>query len=51
MWNVACNVATSEEIVGERCVPNFIVVNSIINKLNSKESLITTRCLRLFQYN
>ena len=31
--------------MGERCVPSLIVINSTINKL---ESLITTRCLRLF---
>ena len=43
-----CNVAASEEIVGERCVPSIIVINSTINKLESKVSLITTRCLRLF---
>ena len=43
-----CNVAASEEIVGERCVPSLIVINSTINKLESKVSLITTRCLRLF---
>ena len=34
--------------MGERCVPSLIVVNSTINKLESKVSLITTRCLRLF---
>ena len=43
-----CNVAASDEIVGERCVPRLIIINSIINKLESKVSLITTRCLRLF---
>ena len=43
-----CNVAASEEIVGERCVPSLIVINSTINQLESKVSLITTRCLRLF---
>ena len=43
-----CNVAASEEIVGERCVPNLIVINSTINQLESKVSLITTRCLRVF---
>ena len=34
--------------MGERCVPNLIVINSIINKLESKVSLITIRCQRLF---
>ena len=34
--------------MGKRCVPSFIVINSTINKLVSKVSLITTRCLRLF---
>ena len=34
--------------MGEICVPSLIVVNSIINKLESKVSLITTCCLRLF---
>ena len=34
--------------MGERYIPNLIVINSIINKLESKVSLITTRCLRLF---
>ena len=29
-------------------IPSHIVINSIINKLESKVSLITTRCLRLF---
>ena len=43
-----CNVAASEEIVGERCVPSLIVINSTINKLESKVSLITTCVLRLF---
>ena len=43
-----CNVAASEEIVGERCVPSLIVINSTINKLESKVSVITTCCLRLF---
>ena len=42
------NVAASEEIVGERCVPSLIVINSTINKSESKVSLITTHCLRLF---
>ena len=37
-----------QEIVGERCVPSVIVINSTINKLESKVSLITTCCLRLF---
>ena len=32
----------------ERCVPSLIVINSTINKLESKVSRITTRCLRLF---
>ena len=32
----------------ERCVPSNIVINSTINKLQSKVSLITTCCLRLF---
>ena len=43
-----CNVAASEEIVDERCVPSLIVINSTINQLKSKVSLITTHCLRLF---
>ena len=43
-----CNVAAYEEIVGERCVPSLIVINSTINQLESKVSIITTRCLRLF---
>ena len=43
-----CNVAAFEEIVGERCVPSLIVINSTINQLESKVSLITNRCLRLF---
>ena len=34
--------------MGERCVPSLIVINSTINKLESKVSLITTRCLRIF---
>ena len=33
--------------MGERYVPS-VVINSRINKLESKVSLITTRCLRLF---
>ena len=32
----------------ERCVTSLIVINSTINKLESKVSLITTFCLRLF---
>ena len=43
-----CNVTASEEIVGERCVTSFIVINSTIKLLESKVSLITTLCLRLF---
>ena len=35
-------------MVSERCVPSLIVFNSTVNKLESKVSLITTRCLRLF---
>ena len=34
--------------MGERCVPSLIVINSIINQLESKVSLIVTHCLRLF---
>ena len=34
--------------MGERCVSSLIVINSTNNKLESKVSLITTRCLRLF---
>ena len=34
--------------MGERCVRSFIIINIAINKLESKVSLITTRCLRLF---
>ena len=34
--------------MGERCVPSLIVINSTVNKLESKVSLITTRYLRLF---
>ena len=34
--------------MGEKCVPSLIVINSTINKLESKVSLITTRRLRLF---
>ena len=33
--------------MGERCLPNLIVINCIINKLESKVSLII-RCLWLF---
>ena len=34
--------------MGEMCVPSLIVINSTINQLESKLSLTTTRCLRLF---
>ena len=34
--------------MGERCVPILIVINSTINKLESKVSLLITRCLRQF---
>ena len=34
--------------MGERFVPNLIVINSTINKLESKVSLKTTRSPRLF---
>ena len=34
--------------MGERCVLSLIVINSTSNKLESKVSLITTYCLRLF---
>ena len=43
-----CNVAASEEIVGDTCIPSLIVINTTINQLESKVSLITTHCLRLF---
>ena len=33
--------------MGEICVPSLIVIKSTINQLESKVSLITTRCLRL----
>ena len=33
--------------MGERCVPSLIVINSLVNKSESKVSLIT-HCLRLF---
>ena len=29
----ACNFAASEQIVGERCLPSLIDINSTINKL------------------
>ena len=35
-----CNVAASEETVGEICVPSLIVINGTINQLESKVSLI-----------
>ena len=34
--------------MGERCVPSLIDINSTINLLESKVSLVTTGCLRLF---
>ena len=34
--------------MGESFVPNLIVINSTINKLEPKVSLMTTCCLRLF---
>ena len=34
--------------MGEICVPSLIVINSTVTKSESKVSLITTRCLRLF---
>ena len=34
--------------MGERCVSSLIVIISTNNKLESKVSLITTHCLRLF---
>ena len=34
--------------MGERCVPNLIVINSTINQLETKVSLKTICCLRLF---
>ena len=43
-----CNVAASEEIVGERWVQSLIVINSTINQLEFKVLLITTGCLKLF---
>ena len=35
-----CNVAASVETVRERCVPSLTVINSTINKLESKVSVI-----------
>ena len=34
--------------MSERCEPSLIVINGTINQLESKVSLITTHCLRLF---
>ena len=34
--------------MGEKCVPNLFVINSTINQLESKVSLMTTCCVRLF---
>ena len=34
--------------MGEICVPSLIVIHSTIDKLESKVSLVTTRCLRVF---
>ena len=34
--------------MGERCVPSLIVINITVKKSESKVSLITTHCLRLF---
>ena len=34
--------------MGESFVPSLIVINSTINMLESKVSLMTTCCLRLF---
>ena len=34
--------------MGARYVPGLIVINSIINKLESKVLLMTIYCLRLF---
>ena len=34
-----CNVAASEEIVGERCVPSLIVISTAINQLETKVSI------------
>ena len=34
--------------MGEKCIPSLIIINSTINKLESKVSLITTCCLMLF---
>ena len=33
--------------MGQRCVSSLIVINSTVNKSESKVSLITTHCLRL----
>ena len=43
-----CNVAMSEEMVGELYVPSLIIINFTVNTSESKVSLITTRFLRLF---
>ena len=34
--------------MGERCVPSMFIISSTLNQLESKVSLITTRCLRIF---
>ena len=34
--------------MGDTSVPSLIVINNTINQLESKVSLITTHCLRLF---
>ena len=34
--------------MSDTCVPSLIVINNSINQLESKVSLITSRCLRLF---
>ena len=42
------NVATSEVMVGDTCVPSLIVIGTAINQLETKVSLKTICCLRLF---
>ena len=37
-------------MLGEIYVPSLIVINSTINKFDSKVSLKTTRCLKLFVF-
>ena len=43
-----CNVVALKIMVADTCVPSITIIDTSINQLESKVSLLTTYCLRIF---